>query len=108
MTDAEQIAQLRRDVDCLTGLVVGLVSAAEMRARVAVRNYDAANEGSVMGLIALSELATQQSQVLRLENQDRDALGGETRMGYDTLLARLNDAIAPYALPVMDDTAMAA
>ena len=108
MTDADTIAQLRRDVDVLTGLVIGLVSTAEMRARVAVRNHDAAGEGTVMSLIALSELAMQQSLVLRLENQDRSGLTGATETGYDAVLARLNDAIAPYALPTVGDMALAA
>jgi hypothetical protein len=108
MTDADTIAQLRRDVDVLTGLVIGLVSSAEMRARVAVRNHDAAGEGTVMSLIALSELAMQQSLVLRLENQDRSGLTGATEIGYDALLARLNDAVGDYALPVMRETALAA
>ena len=108
MTDAETIAQLRRDVDMLTGLMIGLVSAAEMRTRVAVQNHEDAAEHTVMGLITLSELAMQQSQVLRLENQDRTGLTGATKAGYESFLARLNDAIGEYALPVMSETALAA
>lgn len=110
MTDAETIAKLRRDVDVLTGLVVGLVSAAEMRTRVAVRNYDAAKDGGsqLMATLTLTELAMQQAQLLRLENQDQSALSDDTRVGYDALVARLDDAIGPYAMPVMGATAQAA
>ena len=110
MTDAETIAKLRRDVDVLTGLVVGLVSAAEMRTRVAVRNYEGARDAgsTVMTAVTLTELGMQQAQVLRLENQDQAALTGDTRVGYDALVTRLNDAIGPYAMPVMSETAQAA
>lgn len=110
MTDAETIAKLRRDVDVLTGLVIGLVSAAEMRTRVAVRNYEAAKDAGVgvMATVTLTELATQQAQVLRLENQEQGGLTGDARVGYDALLARLNDAIGDYAMPVMAETRAAA
>lgn len=110
MTDDETLLKLRKDVDVLTGLVVGLITAAEMRARVAVRNHEAAaGAGSTtMGAITLVELAMQQAQVLRLENQDRAALSGDRATGYDALVARLSDAIGDYALPVMAETALAA
>jgi hypothetical protein len=110
MTDAETIAKLRKDVDVLTGLVIGLVTAAEMRTRVAVRNYEAAADSgsTVMSAVTLTELAMQQAQVLRLENQDRSALTGDVETGYQGLLARLNDAIGDYAMPVISETRAAA
>jgi hypothetical protein len=110
MTDAEIIARLRRDVDVLTGLVVALANATEMRTRVAVRNYEAAKEaGSTsMAAVTLTELGMQQAQVLRLANQDRSELSGDVRAGYEGLLARLTDAIGDYAMPVMEETAKAA
>ncbi len=110
MTDAQQIAKLRRDVDILTGLVVGLVSLAETRTRVAVRNYDATtvHGPTAMKTIALTELAAQQAQVLRLANDAHAGFEGDTLVGYEALLGRLNDAIGDYAMPVMTAQAMAA
>lgn len=110
MTDAELIAKLRRDVDVLTGLVVALASVAEMRTRVAVRNYEAAKDAGshAMSAVTLTELGLQQAQVLRLANQDRDELSTDVRAGYEGLLARLTEAIGPYAMPVMAETRAAA
>ena len=109
MTDAEQIAKLRADVDVLTGLVVGLVSAAEVRAQAAVRNYDGARCGGsqIMDAVTLHELALQQTQTLRLANQGA-AFEGGTAVGFEALVGRLTDALSPYALPALDEVAQAA
>lgn len=110
MTDADPIEKLRRDVDVLTGLVVGLVSLTEMRTRVAVRNYDAVSTSGAtdMRTVALTELAMQQAQVLRLENDAGAGFEGDTRVGFEALLARLNNAIGDYAMPVTTETRLAA
>ena len=110
LTPADEIAKLRRDVDVLTGLVVGLISMTEMRTRVAVRNYDAVSgaRGTDIHTVALTELATQQAQVLHLENERGAGFHGDTLLGFDTLLDRLNSAIGDYAMPVMTETKLAA
>ena len=105
----ETIAKLRKDVDTLTGLVIGLVSAAEMRTKVAVRNYQASGPeaGPVVAAIAMTEMSMQQGQLLRLQNQDHSELSGDLLNGYNALIGRLSDAIGPYAMPVAERRAAA-
>lgn len=105
-----EITKLRRDVDVLTGLVVALVGAAEMRTRVAVRNHNAVAEAGsmLMSALAVNALGFEQAQLLRLQQQDTSQLTGGVLMGYNELVARLSDALGPHAMPVMDLAANAA
>lgn len=102
-----RIDKLERDAEILTGLVAGLTSAASMRARVAVRNFNAAetDSGPLVTAIALFEMGFQQAQLLNLQSQDRSDMSVAVLTGYDAITEQLAEALGQHAIPVVEDVA---
>lgn len=104
-----RIDKLERDVEILTGLVAGLTTATAMRARVAVRNFNAAegDSGPLVGAISLFEMGFQQAQLLTLQSQDRSDMSVAVVTGYDALTEQLAEALGQHAIPLGLDTVAA-
>lgn len=102
-----RIDKLERDVEVLTGLVAGLTSAASIRARVAVRNFNAAeaDTGPLVTAISLFEMGFQQAQLLTLQSQDRSDMSVAVMTGYDAITEQLADALGQLAIPVVEGVA---
>lgn len=102
-----RIEKLERDVEILTGLVAALASADAMRARVAVRNFNAAEDetGPLLRTIALFEMGFQQAQLLSLQSQDRSDMSVHVATGYDAFTDQLAGALGGLAIPLVEGVA---
>lgn len=102
-----RIEKLERDVEILTGLVAALASAEAMRTRVAVRNFNAAEDdaGPLLKTISLFEMGFQQAQLLSLQSQDRSDMSVHVAAGYEAFAEQLAEALGGLAIPTVETVA---